>query len=168
MTPEITCCFSGHRPPGLPWGDQEADPRCLILKNRLAQALEEAYQAGYRHFLCGMAQGSDLYFGQAVLDLRQNHSDVTLEAAIPFTGQADHWPPADQQRRMDLLNQCNLETVIQHRYSPGCMSRRNRYMVDRSSLLIAVYGGVAHGGTWNTLSYAARKGVQTVVLSVEA
>lgn len=167
MTPEITCCFSGHRPPRLPWGGQESDPRCLALKDRLAQALTEAYSEGYRHFLCGMAQGTDLYFCQAVLDLRQRHPEVTLEAAVPFTGQADRWPAADRQRRQALLDQCDLETVVQHTYSPGCMNRRNRYMVDRSSLLIAVYDGIPQGGTLNTLAYAMRKGVRTVVLPVE-
>lgn len=168
MTPEITCCFSGHRPPRLPWGDREEDPRCQDLKARLAQALDQAYQEGYRHFLCGMAQGTDLYFCQAVLDLRQRHPEVTLEAAIPFAGQADRWPPADQRRRLALLDQCDLETVVQHTYSPGCMSRRNRYMVDHASLLIAVYDGIPQGGTLNTLAYAIRKGVRTVILPVDA
>ena len=92
MTPETTCCFSGHRPPRLPWGSNEADPRCLALKARLASALAAAYDQGYRHFLCGMAQGTDLYFCQAVLDLRQAHPDVTIEAAVPFAGQADRCP----------------------------------------------------------------------------
>lgn len=167
MTPQITCCFSGHRPPRLPWGSQEDDPRCLELKDRLARALTEAYHEGYRHFLCGMAQGTDLYFCQAVLDLRRTHPEVTLEAAIPFTGQADRWPEADRRRRQALLDQCDLETVVQHTYSPGCMNRRNRYMVDRSSLLIAIYDGIPQGGTLNTLAYAMRKGVRTVVLPVE-
>lgn len=167
MTPQITCCFSGHRPPRLPWGGQEDDPRCLALKDRLARALTEAYHEGYRHFLCGMAQGTDLYFCQAVLDLRRTHPEVTLEAAIPFTGQADRWPEADRRRRQTLLDQCDLETVVQHTYSPGCMNRRNRYMVDRSSLLIAIYDGIPQGGTLNTLAYAMRKGVRTVVLPVE-
>lgn len=167
MTPQITCCFSGHRPPRLPWGSQEDDPRCLELKARLARALTEAYHEGYRHFLCGMAQGTDLYFCQAVLDLRRTHPEVTLEAAIPFTGQADRWPEADRRRRQTLLDQCDLETVVQHTYSPGCMNRRNRYMVDRSSLLIAIYDGIPQGGTLNTLAYAMRKGVRTVVLPVE-
>lgn len=166
MTPQTTCCFSGHRPPRLPWGSQESDPRCLELKARLAQALAEAYDEGYRHFLCGMAQGTDLYFCQAVLDLRQVHPEITLEAAIPFTGQADRWPAADRQRRQALLDQCDLETVVQHTYSPGCMNRRNRYMVDHASLLIAVYDGIPQGGTLNTLAYAMRKGVRTVVLPV--
>ena len=40
-------------------------------------------------------------------------------------------------------------------------------MVDRSSLLIAVYDGIPQGGTMNTLAYAMRKGVETVILPVE-
>ena len=39
-------------------------------------------------------------------------------------------------------------------------------MVDRSGLLIAVYDGRPQGGTLNTLSYALRQGVKTVVLDV--
>ena len=57
--------------------------------------------------------------------------------------------------------------MVQHTYTPGCMGRRNRYMVDRSSLLLAVYDGIPRGGTMNTLAYAMRQGVQTVILPVE-
>ena len=35
----ISCCFSGHRPAKLPWGEDEDDPRCRALKARLAAAL---------------------------------------------------------------------------------------------------------------------------------
>ena len=94
-------------------------------------------------------------------------SPAASPATAPsFAGQADHWSAADQRRRMTLLDQCDLETVVQHTYTPGCMNRRNRYMVDRSSLLIAVYDGIPQGGTLNTLSYAMGKGVRTVILPV--
>ena len=43
----------------------------------------------YRHFLCGMALGCDLYFCECVLRLRQTHPDVTVEAAVPCPSQAD-------------------------------------------------------------------------------
>ena len=46
-----SCCFTGHRPNKLPWGSQEEDPRCRLLKRRIADALEAAYEEGYRHFL---------------------------------------------------------------------------------------------------------------------
>ncbi|MFQ9443411.1 MAG: SLOG family protein [Vescimonas sp.] len=85
----ISCCFSGHRPGKLPWGDDEGDRRCLALKERLWNEMEAAYEQGYRHFICGMAQGCDLYFCELALALRQLHGDVTVEAAIPCPSQAE-------------------------------------------------------------------------------
>ena len=67
---DISCCFSGHRPNRLPWGSNENDPRCLELKFSLSRQLELLYGRGFRHFICGMAQGCDLYFAEAVLALR--------------------------------------------------------------------------------------------------
>ena len=167
MDRAVSCCFSGHRTSRLPWKDNEADPRCLALKAKLMAEVERAYEKGFRHFLCGMAQGSDLYFCEAVLALRGLLPEVTIEAAVPFVDQARRWPEADRLRRDALLDRCDFETMVQHHYTAGCMARRNRYMVDRSSLLIAVYDGQPHGGTLNTLTYAMGHGVETVILDVE-
>lgn len=57
----------------------------MSLKARIADAVEAAYQEGFRHFLCGMALGCDLYFCECVLRLRQMHPDVTVEAAVPMS-----------------------------------------------------------------------------------
>ena len=76
-----SCCFTGHRPDKLPWRYDEQDPRCAALKRRIADAVESAYAEGFRHFLCGMALGSDLYFCESVLALREKHPEITLEAA---------------------------------------------------------------------------------------
>ena len=163
----VTCCFTGHRPEKLPWGDDEADPRCRALKRKLADAVEAAYEEGMRHFICGMARGCDLFFAEAVLALRERRGDVTLEAAVPHCAQAASWPPEDRLRRQRILAVCDLETLIQERYSPGCMLRRNRYMVDRSVRLIAVYNGVPKGGTFQTLQYAMKKGLSIHILDLE-
>ena len=162
----VTCCFTGHRPNKLPWGNNEGDPRCLRLKEELAARLEGVYQAGFRHFLCGMALGCDLYFAEAVLTLRGEHPDVTLEAAVPCDGQAAAWTIPQQRRYDRLLSDCDTVSFVQHVYTPGCMQKRNQYMVDRSSLLMAVYDG-QRGGTLSTLLYARRQGVQTLVIDLE-
>ena len=47
------------------------------------------------------------------------------------------------------------------------MMRRNQYMVDRSSRLIAVYNGVPKGGTCQTLRYAMKRGVAPCILDLE-
>ena len=175
-----TCCFTGHRPDKLPWGVREDDPRCTDLKARLAAALEAVFNGerppepegerprgegeGRRHFICGMARGADLYFAEAVLALRERRSGVTLEAARPCESQASRWPQEEQRRYQSILERCDYETLVQHQYDRWCMMRRNRYMVDRSARLLAVYDGVPKGGTAQTLAYALRKGLAVTIL----
>lgn len=165
MERETTCCFSGHRPGKLPWGENESDPRCLVLKDSIRKALENAYNSGYRHFICGMAQGCDFYFCEAVQSLRDDRPGVTLEAAIPCETQADKWSPADKERYRRLVGLCDFETMVQHTYDRGCMLRRNRYMVDHSSLLIAAYDG-SGGGTLYTATYAMKHGVDVEIIDL--
>lgn len=119
-----SCCFTGHRPAKLPWGYNERDPRCVRLKERIADAVLLAYQEGYRHFLCGMAQGCDLYFCEAVLALRERYPEVTVEAAIPCPTQADAWPEAERDRYRELVARVDMETMVSDTYSSTCMQRR--------------------------------------------
>lgn len=160
-----SCCFTGHRPGKLPWGYNEEDPRCLALKRRMADAVAAAYEQGYRHFLCGMAQGCDLYFCECALALREELPDVTVEAAIPCPTQADAWPAAQRERYDRLVSSCDFETLVSARYTPSCMQRRDRYMVDHASLLIAAFDGTA-GGTRYTVEYAMRRGISVVDLAI--
>ena len=108
MDRERTCCFTGHRPEKLPWRDNEEDPRCLALKRSMTAAVEQAWEQGMRHFMCGMALGADLYFCEAVLALRKRRVGVTVEAVIPCEEQAARWREKDRTRYFDLVAQCNF------------------------------------------------------------
>ena len=131
---QISCCFTGHRPGKLPWRYNEVDPRCLALKRRIADAAEAAYEEGYRHFL-----------------------------AVPCPTQADAWAPDQRERYRRLVEACDFETLVSTRYTPYCMQRRDRYMVDHASLLIAVFDGTP-GGTQYTMQYAMSRRVSIVDL----
>lgn len=161
-----TCTFTGHRENKLPWRNNESDPRCLRLKEQIYDAAEAVYQSGVRHFICGMATGCDMYFGETILRLREEHPDLTLEGAIPCEGQSARWS-AELRRRYDrIVAECDFLTVIQKEYTQDCMLRRNRYMVDASSVLISAYNG-APGGTQSTLLYAIRQGLEIIELPME-
>ena len=162
---QSACSFTGHRPSKLPWGFREDDSRCVALKRRIADAVEAAYEEGYRHFLCGMAMGCDLYFCECVLALRSRVPDVTVEAVIPCPTQADEWPEELALRYRALVAACDYETLVSAKYTPGCMQRRNRYLVDHASLLIAAYDGTS-GGTRNTIQYAFQRQVEVVDLPI--
>lgn len=161
----LTCCFTGHRPEKLPWGTDEGDSRCKKAVRELDCCLEGAYLAGCRHFICGMARGCDTLFAEAVLALRTKYGDITLEAAIPCDSQPNAWRADERHRYEHLMAECDEVTFVAHAYTPGCMQRRNEYMVDRSDVLIAMYNGSA-GGTMRTMLYAQRKGLRVVTIEI--
>lgn len=155
----MVCAFTGHRPHKLPWGREEADPRCLAVKAVLEARLEEACRLGCRTFLCGMAQGCDTYFAEAVLALRQRQPDLELVAMIPCPDQAKSWPAEDRQRYERLCSLCDRQEILEPVYSKGCELRRNRAMVERAQVLISVYDG-GTGGTGNTVRLAEKLGLR--------
>lgn len=163
---QLSCCFTGHRDNKLPWRGNENDPRCDKLKKTIYDAVEAVYYSGIRHYICGMATGCDFYFCEAVLKLREEHRDISLEAAIPFEAQADNWSSSQRNRYDRLVSECDFHTVIQKEYSSGCYMRRNKYMVDSSSVLISAFNGKS-GGTMNTLLYAIRNGLEVIQLPIE-
>lgn len=156
-----TCAFTGHRSGKLPWRYDETDPRCLDLKARIRDVIEAVYSAAFDHFICGMADGCDLYFCEAVLGFQKEHPGILLEAAVPFPGQAERWPLARREHYNELLALCDKRTLISPEYTYDCMMKRNRYMVDNAQLLIACYDGLP-GGTHNTYQYAVKAGKQVI------
>ena len=161
-----SCAFTGHRASKLPWRYNENDSRCLELKKRIYDVVEALYTAyGIRKFICGMAEGCDMYFCEAVFALKKEHPDITVEAAIPFAGQADQWPTHQRIRWAALVEQCDEKTVLRQEYSPSCMMNRNQYMVDHANILVACYDGKS-GGTLNTLRYAIKKNVEILQIEI--
>lgn len=154
----MICAFSGHRPEKLPWGSDETDPRCIALKTRMEQELRKLCCRGCRHFLCGMARGCDLYYLEILAGLRSEYP-LTLEAVIPCPSQAERWDETQQKNYLRLLGCCDKTTVLEERYSEGCMLRRNRYMIEHADILMTVYDG-SPGGTAAAVRYAKARGVE--------
>ncbi len=156
----MICAFTGHRPERLPWGTDETDPRCRALRVLLQKSVELAYARGFRTFLCGMARGCDWYFAETVLALQRagRAPQAELVAMVPCPSQSGSWTAAERARYGALLRACSRVEVLEPVYSPGCMLRRNRQMVQRASLLISVFDG-GRGGTAATVRYARELGV---------
>lgn len=146
-----SCCFTGHRASKLPWGYDESDIRCIEFKEKLDAVIGAVYESGVTHFICGMANGCDMYCAEAVLKLKKSNPDITLEAAVPYDGQEAKWSADLKRRYRDIIINCDAVNIISDKYTQFCMMQRNRYMVDRSSILIACYNGQS-GGTWNTVN----------------
>lgn len=160
---ENTCCFTGHRPQSLPWRFREEDPRCRALKDRLRKQIVRAVrERGVERFLSGMALGVDTWAAEAVLELGKRYP-IALECVLPCAEQTARWGQAARQRYEDILARCDKVTLLQQRYTADCFEKRNRAMVERSGLVIAVWDG-SPSGTGNTVAYAKRCGREVWVL----
>ena len=166
MGKKNTCCFTGHRPLKFPWGYDEEWADCVKLKLKLACEIEAMRQKGVTNFISGMAIGVDMWAAEIVLDLKRAYPQDTIEliAAIPFEGQANKWSVEYRDRYFDILAQADQEFIFQEHYTKSCMHERNRFMVDNSAYMIAVFNG-EKGGTANTLHYAESKGLNIVIIN---
>ena len=161
---EKTCAFTGHRPQKLPFGLNEEGARCTALEEELRkQIINLIEDENVTHFISGMALGVDLVAAEIVLDLKVSYPGITLESAIPCETQAVKWTVSQRERYYDIAARCDKETMLQSHYTPDCMDKRNRYMVDHSDFILAVWNGKP-SGTGRTVTYARGKNRTVIVI----
>lgn len=153
---EKRCAFTGHRPRKFPWGYNEADVRCVALKETLATEIANLVDAGYTDFLSGMAEGADTWAALAVLALKKENPALKLHCILPCEGQADGWSVSARKLYFSILEQADEVVYVNREYHNGCMLERNRYLVDHAACLLAVYNGEWRGGTAMTVRYARK------------
>ncbi len=136
-----TCCITGHRTLDI--------NKIEFIKSELKCAIIDAIEQGYCHFISGFAEGVDLYFADIVSELKSEFN-ITLEAAIPYTNRINSRSSEFQR----LLHNCDLVRIHSDKYSPNCYMIRNKFMVNSSNLVIAVYDNRESGGTFATIKYA--------------
>ncbi len=153
---EQCCCFTGHRANTLHRSEEE-------IKEDLRREINSAFESGYTTFITGMAFGVDIWAGELVLELRKQHCQVRLVSAIPYRGFEERWDAEWQSSYRKLLKKADEVHYICDGYASFAYQRRNEWMVDRSSRVIAVFYGEA-GGTRNTINYAQKKSVPVVLI----
>ena len=155
----MTCCFTGHR--YFPWKDDTEHPQHKALLAKLEEAIDWALAKGAAHFICGNAIGVDTWAAELVLKKKRTHPQIFLEIALPFAGHNANEPACQRvQQKADLVHAKNRRSAF---------FERNRYMVDHSDLLIAVYcKSHARGGTIATMEYAKKQGIEVIKIPVEA
>lgn len=161
---ETACAFTGHRPKSFPWKYDETALDCVLLKEVLAEQIKILTDRGVTDFFSGMAQGIDLWSSQIVLDLQQKNLALKLHCVLPCKEQESKWTASAQERYRSILAQANEVVYVGQEYSRNCMLKRNRYLVDHSSLLLAVYNGVWRSGTGATVRYAQKLGREVIII----
>ncbi len=148
------CCFSGHRP-------EKLDAPEEAVKGWLRKQIAAAVSAGYTTFLCGMGMGADIWAGEIVLAMREKNPRIRLVCAVPWPAFSNRWSVEWHERYSRLLKAADLSVVISHQYRDDVFRKRNEWLADHASRLIAYYNGEP-GGTREMIAYAREKGLEVI------
>lgn len=145
--------ISGHRPERLE--DNEEAVKELISEALVFLGATKLFQ--------GMAAGVDLWSAKKAWELK-----IPYVAVRPWTG---HKPRiADRIEYQKVMR--HADQVIQVIKSPeypgvAVYNKRNEYIVDNSSVLIAVWDGKPYGGTYSCIMYAWQKSIPVLRIDPE-
>ena len=146
-----TCAFTGHRPEKI-YGKE------AYVISELRKEILAAVEDGYTIFISGGSRGVDLWAADVVLELQRENKDIHLVCAIPFPGFDDRWPMDWKKHLQLVMKKADHIRIIEQAYSPGAYQKRNEFMCDNASRIIAVCDGRA-SGTRNTIEYAYACGI---------
>ena len=151
-----TCCFTGHRQiPPEKWAE---------IAGQLERVIVSLYQRGVRFYGAGGARGFDCLAAQTVLRLRESCPSMKLILVLPCLTQTRGWPAADVAEYERIKGLADRVVYTSQAYTAGCMHKRNRHLVDNSSVCVC-YLNRKNGGTAYTVDYAAKQRLEIINLA---
>ncbi len=151
-----TVCITGHR---------DIPPEHAL---RLPQLLEEQigalYARGARIFRAGGAMGFDTLAALKVLECREQLPELELHLYLPCRDQAAKWDAVSRRAYEYVLSRADSVDYTAEKYEQGCMLARDRKLIRGGDVCLA-YCSKNKGGTFYTLSYAVRLGLELINLS---
>lgn len=145
-------CFTGHRPEKLHCGEATV---CAILEGSIDAAIAD----GFVTFITGMARGVDIWAAEIVLARKATNPEIRLICALPHPDFEKRWSAYWQMRYYAILQQADWIKTICPAFSWESYQLRNKWMIDHSARVIAIYNG-ASGGTAKTIDYAEKSGIE--------
>ena len=148
-----TCCFSGYRKiPSTLNSDVYIETE---------KAIETLIKEVYCCFGSGGALGFDTIAAISVIKLRRKYPFIRLILVLPCLSQTRNWNFEDKQTYEKIKKSADKVVYVSKQYTSDCMLRRNRHLVDNSSVCIC-YLTDQSGGTACTVNYAEEKGLRII------
>lgn len=147
---EKICCFTGHR----------KIPERLHKKiyKALYKTVEQKILDGVLYFGVGGALGFDSMAEAVILELKKKYPDIKLILVLPCPDQDKFWGERDKAFLRSVIQASDKVTYAEPHYTPSCMHKRNRHLVEQSGHCIC-YLTEESGGTAYTVSYAREHGL---------
>ncbi|VXD10664.1 conserved hypothetical protein [Planktothrix paucivesiculata PCC 9631] len=124
------------------------------------QLTDLAINRGITTFLTGMALGTD-----AIAAIIWAERNLTWKAILPCPDQDSKWSLRQREDYHQILSKASEVKVLYPQYQPGVMQARDQYLVNNSSLGLAVWDGRTTGGTFLTISMARKTKLPLIIFN---
>ncbi len=152
-----SCFFTGHR-------ILKREEAGIIMPEVKRICIDLIENHGVDTFISGGAIGFDTLAAELILELKKRYNHIRLYMYLPCIDQSENWNISDIKKWKNLLRKADDYVFVTNSpYTNGCMQKRNRAMVDNARFGIA-FCKRSFGGTYSTITYAAKLGRQITVL----
>lgn len=148
----ISVAFTGHRT-----YDRSAD-------YKLREIIISLYERGYRHFLTGMAWGFDLAAAEVIIELKNQLPDIELIAVEPYPTFRQLFHGADARLYDKVKANASHSIAVGECGEKMGYIKRNDFLVENASVVIAWWSGTKRGGTAYTIRQARLANAEIVNL----
>lgn len=169
LDPAHTCCFTGHRPKGLPDRGENGGVLFERLKAAALDVIGKLVDMGYHTFITGMAPGFDLMAAQLLIERYAADERIDLVCAVPYCSQIDELhSEQDILLYQKALQSAKAVVVFFDKKTDSCYKTRNRFMVNYSSAVIAYCASKSpRSGTLQTLRMAEKAGLKIFRVGID-
>lgn len=151
---EHVCCFTGHR--RIPQNELKG------IEERLEATITKLYSRGVVYYGAGGALGFDTLAAETVMRLRDGIlPNLRLILVLPCLNQTKGWKAEDVARYEEIKRRANKVKYVSQEYTSECMYKRNRHLVDGSSVCVC-YQMQNTDGTAYTVQYAKSQGLRVI------
>ncbi len=148
-----SCCFTGHR--------AISTKHRKILIEKLPGIIGHLFAQGITDFITGGALGFDTLAAQSVIRVKKQIPEIRLVLALPCKNQTINWNKRQVCDYEDILEKADEIIYVSEKYTPECMQKRNRFMVDNSSRCV-FFMTSPRGGTAYTVKYALENDINMI------
>lgn len=136
-------------------------------RQELAMKLEETIigliEQGVQFYGAGGARGFDTLAAQIILNLKSRYPYIKLILVLPCLTQTRGWSAGDVAEYERIKALADKVVYTSQEYTKGCMFKRNRHLVDHSSVCVC-YLTKPSGGTAYTADYARKQGLKVILI----
>ena len=93
--------------------------------------------------------------------MKKEFPQIRLVLVLPCRQQAKYWPERDKAVYQDILRRADELIYVSEEYTKGCMQKRNRRLVEMSTICVTNLSRPT-GGTAYTAAYAAKRGLSII------